>query len=147
MLEAGQNFLSLKCSCNQRRRCKILAISLSHWKGRGGGQGGQGFKWSGCIVRIRLWLRLPHSCHRLLSIVPASRASASAIGLCIPALAPRCSLALWTLAPRCSLALWTLAPRCSLALWTLPGHAYIQVSGHSLPQVLLLAPFGPSRFG
>ena len=25
-------------------------------------------KWSGCIVRIRLWPRLPHGCHRLLSI-------------------------------------------------------------------------------
>ena len=27
-----------------------------------------GLKWSGCIVRIRLWPRLPHGCHRLLSI-------------------------------------------------------------------------------
>ena len=33
-----------------------------------------GFKWSGCNVRLRLWLRLPHSCHGLLSIVPASAA-------------------------------------------------------------------------
>ena len=55
-----------------------------------------GFKWSGCIVRMRLWLRLPHSCHCLLSIVSAFRTSPGAIGLCIPALAPRCSLAVWT---------------------------------------------------
>ena len=25
---------------------------------------GMGLKWSGCSVRIWLWLRLPHSCHR-----------------------------------------------------------------------------------
>ena len=76
--------------------------------------GGGGFKWSGCIIRIRLWLRLPHGCHRPLSIVSASRASPGAFGLCIPA----------------------LAPRCSPAPWTLQGYAYIQVSGHSLPEVL-----------
>ena len=56
----------------------------------------KGLKWSGCNVRIRLWLRLPHGCHRLLSIVSAFRASPGAFGLCSPALAPRCSLALWT---------------------------------------------------
>ena len=94
------------------------ATSYGYVLGREGG-----FKWPGCIVRIRLWLRLPHSCHRLLSSVSASCASPGAIGLCI------------------------LAPRCSLALWTPLGYAYIQVSGHSLPEVLLLAPFGPSRLG
>ena len=35
----------------------------------------EGSRWSGCSVRIRVWLRLPHGCHRLLSIVSASRAS------------------------------------------------------------------------
>ena len=30
--------------------------------------------WSGCRVRTKLWLRLPHGCHRLLSIMPASGA-------------------------------------------------------------------------
>ena len=34
----------------------------------------KGFKWSGCNVRIRLWLRLPHNYCRLLSIVSASGA-------------------------------------------------------------------------
>ena len=29
-----------------------------------------GLKWSGCNVRITLWARLPHGCHRLLSIMP-----------------------------------------------------------------------------
>ena len=29
-----------------------------------------GLKWSGCSVRIWLWLRLPHSCHRHLSNLP-----------------------------------------------------------------------------
>ena len=43
-----------------------------------------GFKWSGCSVRIRLWLRLPHSFHRLLSIVSASGASSGAMGLFTP---------------------------------------------------------------
>ena len=84
-----------------------------------------GFKWSGCIVRIRLWLHLPHSCHRLLSITSVFGASPGAIGLCIPA----------------------LASRCSLALRTLQGYAYIQVRGHSLPVVLPLAPSGPSWLG
>ena len=54
-------------------------------------------KWSGCIVRIRLWLCLPHGGHRLLSITSVFGASPGASGLCIPALASRCSLALWTL--------------------------------------------------
>ena len=27
-----------------------------------------GLKWSGCVVRIRLWPRLPHGCHRLPSM-------------------------------------------------------------------------------
>ena len=40
-----------------------------------------------------------------------------------------------------------LLPRCSLALWTLRGHAYIPVRGHSLPDVLAPAPFGPSWSG
>ena len=74
-----------------------------------GPAGRVGVKWSGCIARIRLWLRLPHGCQFLLSIVSASRASPGASGLCIPA----------------------LAPGCSLALWTLQGYAYIPVSGHS----------------
>ena len=29
---------------------------------------GDGLKWSGRSVRIGLWPRLPHACHRLLSI-------------------------------------------------------------------------------
>ena len=32
-----------------------------------GGYKGVGFKWSGSIVRFRLWLCLPHSCYRPLS--------------------------------------------------------------------------------
>ena len=35
-------------------------------------QGGGSFKWSGCNVRIGLWLRLPHGCHRLLALLWAS---------------------------------------------------------------------------
>ena len=31
--------------------------------------------WSGCSVRIGLWPRLPHGCHRPLSIMPVSGAS------------------------------------------------------------------------
>ena len=34
-----------------------------------------GLKWSGCSVRIRLWPRLHHSCHRLLSIPPVYSAA------------------------------------------------------------------------
>ena len=37
--------------------------------------GQRGLKWSGSNVRIRLWLRLPHGCHRCLSIASASGAS------------------------------------------------------------------------
>ena len=48
----------------------------------------------------------------------ASCASSGAIGMCMPA----------------------LVPRCSLALWTPQGCVYILVSGHSLSEVLLLAP-------
>ena len=33
------------------------------------GEGG-GLNWSGCSVRVRLQPRLPHGCHRLLTIVP-----------------------------------------------------------------------------
>ena len=33
---------------------------------------------------MRLWLRLPHSCHRLLSIVLAPGASSGALGLFTP---------------------------------------------------------------
>ena len=52
--------------------------------------GGGGFKWSGCKVRIRRWLRLPHTCHRLLSIVSTSGASLGVLQLCIfLALLPR----------------------------------------------------------
>ena len=39
-----------------------------------------GLKWSGCSVRIWLWLRLPHSCHRHLSNLPMF-GGASARGL------------------------------------------------------------------
>ena len=31
--------------------------------------------WSGCSVRIRLWPRLPHGCHCLLSFMPVCGAS------------------------------------------------------------------------
>ena len=41
---------------------------------------GRGLKWSGCSVRIWLWLRLPHSCHRHLSNLPMF-GGASARGL------------------------------------------------------------------
>ena len=41
---------------------------------------GGGLKWSGCSVRIWLWLRLPHSCHRHLSNLPMF-GGASARGL------------------------------------------------------------------
>ena len=34
-----------------------------------------------------------------------------------------------------------------LALWTLLGWAYIPVSGHSLPVLLVLAPLGHTGFG
>ena len=34
------------------------------------GEGRENLKWSGCNGRIRLWLRLPHGCHRLLSFKP-----------------------------------------------------------------------------
>ena len=40
----------------------------------------RGLKWSGCSVRIWLWLRLPHSCHRHLSNLPMF-GGASARGL------------------------------------------------------------------
>ena len=40
--------------------------------GRGGGLAST---WSGCSVRIRLWPRLPHGCHRFLPIMPVSGAS------------------------------------------------------------------------
>ena len=36
----------------QRYPSKITSFQ-DHW-------GGGGFKWSGCNVRLRLWLRLPH---------------------------------------------------------------------------------------
>ena len=58
---------------------RLFAVGGAYWplatahhqrEGRGGG-----FKWSGCIVHSGLWLRLPHSCHRLLFIVSASGAS------------------------------------------------------------------------
>ena len=89
-----------------------LSLAMGGWEAGGRLRGGgthfwqaptaldlppRGFEWSGCIVRIRVWLRLPHGCHRPLSIVSASRASPGAFALCIPAVAPGCSLALWTL--------------------------------------------------
>ena len=74
-------------------------------------------------IRIRLWLRLPHGRHRLLSIGSASGASSGALGLCSPV--PSFRAVLWP------------SGLCR-------AYAYILVSGHSLPEVLLLAPFGPS---
>ena len=50
------------------------------------GTGLKGLKWSGCIVRIRLWPRLPHGCHRLLSI--RRRSALSQCELC-PEVSPR----------------------------------------------------------
>ena len=44
--------------------------------------------WSGCSVRIRLWPRLPRDCHRLLSIVPMSGASAERLASCCSSLDP-----------------------------------------------------------
>ena len=38
--KAGQTFLKLQSSWHRRRRSKILAVSLKHWKGRKGGGGG-----------------------------------------------------------------------------------------------------------
>ena len=38
--EGGPKFLKLKSSWHRRRRSKILAVSLKHWKGRRGGGGG-----------------------------------------------------------------------------------------------------------
>ena len=45
-----------------------------------GASPGGGLKWSGCSVRIWLWLRMPHSCHRHLSNLPMF-GGASARGL------------------------------------------------------------------
>ena len=56
-------------------------MAVQHPKGTQRGK--WGFKWSGCIVRIRLWLRLPHGCHRLLSIVSASGTSLGVVRLCV----------------------------------------------------------------
>ena len=38
----GPRILKLKFSWHRRRRSKILAVSLKHWKGRRGGEGGPG---------------------------------------------------------------------------------------------------------
>ena len=53
------------------------------WGGGGGGgaMGGiRGHQWSGCSVRSRLQLRLPHSFHHLLSIVAPPAHSVSGYG-------------------------------------------------------------------
>ena len=86
-----------------------------------GGRGG--LKWSGCIVCIRLWPRLPHGCHRLLSILPMLGAlTVRDVSRGQPSL---------------------LLPLSVLAIWALPGYACILISGHSLPVLLgWLAPFG-----
>ena len=42
--KAGRKFLKRKSSWHRRRRSKILAVSLKHWKGRMGGGGRRGFK-------------------------------------------------------------------------------------------------------
>ena len=44
--------------------------STGLFKGASNGTIQRGLKWSGCSVRIRLWLCLPHNFHRLLSILP-----------------------------------------------------------------------------
>ena len=40
--EGGPKILKLQSSWHRRHRSKILAVSLKHWKGRGGVQGGGG---------------------------------------------------------------------------------------------------------
>ena len=39
-------------------------LSNVSWAGNTIVGGGGGLKWSGCNVRISLWPRLPHGCHR-----------------------------------------------------------------------------------
>ena len=50
--------------------------------------------WSGCSIRIRLWPRPPHGCHRLLSIVPSGWGGGgggwhkASVSDCLPLAAP-----------------------------------------------------------
>ena len=47
-------------------------VQSGHFARRGGAWAST---WSGCSAHIRLWPRLPHGCHQLLSILPVSGAS------------------------------------------------------------------------
>ena len=90
-----------------------------------------GIKWSGCNVRIRLWPRLPHGCHRLLSIMPMYGASAVRFVITSSTLVPA-------------------SADCTGAAGStgLLATGCILVRGHSLPVLqLLLAPFGNTRLG
>ena len=49
--KVGQKVLKLKSSWHQRRQSKIFAVSLKHWKGRGGVQGEGGYPSSSYGVR------------------------------------------------------------------------------------------------
>ena len=52
--EGGPKFLKLESSWHRRRRSKILAVSIQHWKGRGGGGGG---------LLLRCTAVLSHPCY------------------------------------------------------------------------------------
>ena len=100
---------------------------------------------SGCIVRIRLWLRLPHIYHRLLSIASVSGVSTGAPA--VFSLGPlfRCSLAFGlykvmhpgysSLLPRRAGPIWPIAVRLcvGLRLKNPVGTGLVKVnhSGHS----------------
>ena len=84
----------------------------------------KGHQWSGCSVRIRLQLRLPHSFHHLLSIVAPPAHSVS----------PACSA--------CSLAEWWLRP--SGLYWV--RRTSWSVVTPSPGAIASWLPFGPPRF-